>query len=184
MSSWRPDFGFNTLVHPTSFASVRRQHLVRYLASFLGALTLAQLWRSEPRTSEFFGNQEGTNETLYMANGRFDSDIVFAILADTSVGAACPANSSTVPERRESWQSGHALDHEVEEPLGRKCATSAMGAAQFCPWCAAVPGGDRPAGSRQAGTPRRSERLVHRLRRGSPVLRAHQHRQRRGCLQL
>jgi hypothetical protein len=68
--------------------------------------------------------------------------------------------------------------------VGRKCAMSAMGAGQFCPSCAAVPGYGRPAGPRQAGTPRRSERLVHRLRRGSPVLRAHRHRQRRGCLRL
>ena len=52
---------------------------------------------------------------LYVANGRFD----FAILADTSVGAACAANSSTVPERRRSWQSGHALDHEIQEPLAQ-----------------------------------------------------------------
>jgi hypothetical protein len=52
-----------------------------------------------------------------VVNGRFDLDIALAILADTSAGAACPANSSTVPERRRSWQSGHALDHEVQEPL-------------------------------------------------------------------
>jgi hypothetical protein len=68
--------------------------------------------------------------------------------------------------------------------VGRKCAMSAMGAAQFCPWCAAVPRCDRLAGPRLGGTPRRSERLVHLLRRGSPVLRARQHRRRRGCLQL
>jgi hypothetical protein len=54
-----------------------------------------------------------------VANGRFDLDIVFAILADTSVGTACPANSSTVPEPRRSWQSRHALDHEVQEPLAQ-----------------------------------------------------------------
>jgi hypothetical protein len=54
-----------------------------------------------------------------VANGRFDSDIVFAILADTSVGAAWPANSSAVLERRRPWQSGHALDHEVRKPLAQ-----------------------------------------------------------------
>jgi hypothetical protein len=49
-------------------------------------------------------------------------DIVFAILAYTSIGTACPANYSTVPERRRSWQSRHALDHEVQEPLARRVA--------------------------------------------------------------
>jgi hypothetical protein len=87
------------------------------------------------------------------------------------------ANGRAVPASR----TGDGVSARIDERSICYCAT---GAGQSCLSCAAVPVCDKPAGPRQVGTPRRLERLIHRLRRDLPVLRAHQLLQHRGCRRL